>query len=195
MLRKQIVLVVDLGGVVIDKYATDLRGMRYSRGDPELPEVTHAFEALRELADMGITIYMLSSGGSEATGRRTRWLRARNFEGRTGIPWSNVKFCGSRHDKRWWCKVLRATHIVDDRREVLLAMPRKRELYLYLFRPALDAQMKYLAEGKPVPELGPEVRTADAWTDLELMIRADIEEACGLSTLTDMARWSEEEGE
>jgi len=168
--RKQPRLGVDLGGVVIDKYAIDPKtGVRYPRQHPDIPEVKDAFDALFTLNTLGVQIYTVSSGGLEVERGRKTWLARHKFFERTHVPAWNLRFCEERKNKLIWCKHLGITHFVDDRAEVLSALASDVP-YLYLFRPRPRLNGEGEAHG---PE--PFMERSETWHELTRLLIRDIE--------------------
>jgi hypothetical protein len=129
----------------------------------QVRELEGAFEALARLVRAhGVEAVHLVSKCSPATELRTlEWLAARDLEGRTGIPWSQVHFVRARADKRRVCDALGLTRFVDDRWTVLQHLEGLEQLWL--FRPLPNEAELWRSQCKD-----PHVRKIEAWSEFEI---------------------------
>ena len=116
---------VDIGGVLTQHTTreddTSFWGDRYL----ESPEVPGAFDGLASLVAAGWAVSLVSKCGRRTERKTREWLRHHDLEKHTGVsPWS-IWFCEQRADKAEIATVLRLDAFVDDRRDVLDALPKR----------------------------------------------------------------------
>jgi len=112
---------IDIGGVLIDDAAGDDE-VFFSSGYLAAPEVPGAIDACAELGEWA-TCFLVSKAGTAKEGRSRSWLFSRQFPRRSGIPPTRWYFTATRSDKGRLATELGLVGFVDDRVEVLAAMP------------------------------------------------------------------------
>ncbi len=119
---------VDIGGVLIARndQCTDGGEDTSFFGDSWLqtPEVEGAFAGLASLREAyGDMVFLVSKAGRRTEWKTRAWLQERDLEARTGVsPW-RLWFTQDRAEKARIAAVLKLTAFVDDRLDVLAAMP------------------------------------------------------------------------
>lgn len=159
--NKQLILGVDVGGVIIDidrKYG-DIENSMLDPDFLSIPEVADAIDVLSKLnaGKFSGSIYLVSKCSREEAEQVMEWLGNKDFFRRTGIDITHVHFCLNREDKAAICRKYHITHLVDDRLEILGSL---KGLKRYLFNPT-SVEMK-LNEGSL-----PGVKTVYSWIELE----------------------------
>ena len=145
------VLGLDIGGVILDARTNDtdtsLFGPRYL----EAKAVAGAFDGIRELVDRKFVerVHLVSKCGAQ-TQRRTRaWMDHHGFFERTGVLPENLHFSLTREGKAPICRLLRVSHFVDDRLEILGFLADAGVPNLYLFNP-MEAEVANHAKRLPL---------------------------------------------
>jgi hypothetical protein len=104
----------------------------------------------------GGQVWYVSKAGSRIQNLTKEWFRRNSFHEKTRVPPERLLFCIKRHEKRGIAKLLRLTHFIDDRLDVLEPMrgvvPR-----LYLFG----------VQQRPAPDWVISVRN---WHELEVLL-------------------------
>lgn len=122
---------VDIGGVLTQHTTreddTSFWGDRFL----ESPEVPGAFDGLALLVQRGWEVSLVSKCGRRTERKTREWLRHHDLEARTGVsPWA-VWFCEQRVDKAEIASVLHLDAFIDDRRDVLDALPKRVQTRLW----------------------------------------------------------------
>ena len=157
---------VDIGRVIIDGSAHPHGGdTAFFEGDEATmlatPEMAGAVAAISDLVELFTgNVWLVSKCGPRVQARTERWLHARDFFVRTGLPPDHVRFCRARGDKRAHCVELRLTHFVDDHPEVHAAI-----------RGAVGCQLFFGPQRQPVP---PWAHHAPTWPDAVHQIRRSL---------------------
>lgn len=154
---KEMVLGVDVGGVIIDRVNDNTDTSFFGRNYLQTTAVADAFEVLRALTDYFDKIVVVSKCGQQTQDKTLQWLQQHDFYGITGIQKSDVHFCRERRDKSGICRRLNVTHFVDDRLEVLSYLETVE--HLYLFQPNENEVRKFA-------RFLPRVRRKDTWREL-----------------------------
>ena len=133
---------VDIGRVLTPEVTDDTYYPSLFNADDYLQTPTNmgAIETLREAreARFGEEIYLVSKCGPEMQTRTSKWLTHVDFFERTGIPSANLYFCLTRSEKGIIAARLALTHFIDDRQDVLQAMP-----------PTVQQRILYAPDGAP----------------------------------------------
>lgn len=109
---------VDLGGVVIDSSGPDtFFGPNYL----QVPPVAGAFEALQELQEAGDEVFFVSKCGPKIEAQSRHWLAVHRAD--RLVPPERWFFVLQRADKGPLARGLELHAFVDDRQDVLAAMP------------------------------------------------------------------------
>jgi len=84
-----------------------------------------AFRVIRRLIDerFGNNVHIVSRVSPEQEIRARAFVTGEHFQKELAIPLNRVHFCGERHEKGPICKQINVTHFIDDRPEVMSAMP------------------------------------------------------------------------
>jgi hypothetical protein len=140
---------IDIGRVIIDGPSHPAGGdTAFFSGDEATmlatPEMAGCVPAVARLAELlGGRVWLVSKCGPCVQARTLRWLDARDFWARAGVPREHVRFCRERREKRAHCQELRLTHFVDDHPEVHAAI-----------RGAVEYQYFFGPQRHPVPAYG-----------------------------------------
>ena len=156
---------IDIGRVIIDGPADSRRDTGFFHGDEAAmlatPEMPGAFDTIRRLVDrFDGRVWLVSKCGPRVEARTGRWLQARDFFARTGVPPEHVRFCRRRAEKRAHCVALGLTHFVDDHPDVHAAI-----------RGAVRHQYFFGPQREPVPDYG---EAAPTWADVERLVSATL---------------------
>ena len=112
---------IDIGRVVIDDSA-DEDELFFSRDYLSAPEVPGAFDAISKPGTWA-TCFLVSKTGTRKKQHSSSWLFAHRFPQRSGITDDRWHFTETRAGKGVLAEQLRLDGFVDDRAEVLAAMP------------------------------------------------------------------------
>jgi len=115
---------VDIGRVIIAGDGPDTSFLGASDDAAmRAPEMPGAFDAIGELVEtFDGRVWLVSKCGPRIEARTRRWLEARRFYARTGMPKEHVRFCRERRDKAPIAVDLHLDRFVDDRADVLRSM-------------------------------------------------------------------------
>jgi hypothetical protein len=106
-MKTNMVLGIDIGNVIAHKV------------NDQHVEVPGAFETINRLRPRFDNVFVVSRVSEPGEKRSRAWLEKNNFYWKTGIPYDNVHYCRKRHEKGPICAVLKITHFIDDRPEVM----------------------------------------------------------------------------
>jgi hypothetical protein len=156
---------IDIGRVIIDGPSHPGGDTAFFSGDEATmlatPEMAGCVPAVARLAELlGRRVWLVSKCGPRVQARTLRWLDARDFWARAGVPREHIRFCRERREKRAHCEELGLTHFVDDHPEVHAAI-RGAVQYQYFFGP----------QRRPVPPYGIHAAT---WAEALRLIEASL---------------------
>jgi hypothetical protein len=156
---------IDIGRVIIDGPSHPGGGTAFFSGDEATmlatPEMAGCAPAVARLAGLfGGRVWLVSKCGPRVQDRTLRWLDARDFWARAGVPRDHARFCRERRDKRAHCEELRLTHFIDDHPGVHAAI-----------RGAVEFQYFFGPQRAPVPCYGTGVAT---WADAVAAVTATL---------------------
>jgi hypothetical protein len=160
---------IDIGRVIIDGAANPAGGdTAFFSGDEAVmlatPEMPGAIAVIARLVPLFAgRVWLVSKCGPRVQARTLRWLDARDFCRRTGVPRENVLFCRARPEKRGYCEDLRLTHFIDDHPEVHAAI-----------RGAVEHQYFFGPQRGTVPGYGVHAPT---WDEAWRLMSASLERA------------------
>ena len=154
---------IDIGRVIIDGPSHPGGDTAFFSGDEAAmlatPEMAGCVPAIAQLSQLfGGRVWLVSKCGPRIQARTLRWLDARDFWDRAGVPRDQARFCRERREKRAHCLELGLTHFVDDHPEVHSAI-----------RGAVELQYFFGPQRTPVPAYGIHVRT---WAEAVATIMA-----------------------
>lgn len=93
-----------------------------------------AIRVIRRMTDDPYTtVHIISRVNEEQEARGIKWMADIDFLGQVNLPRYHVHFCRERKDKAGIARMLKVTHHIDDRPEVMSHMDVN--IYKYLFRP------------------------------------------------------------
>jgi hypothetical protein len=150
---------VDVGGVIVQLARPDGNDSSFFGPNPdETPPVDGAFGSLARLNErFDGHVHLVSKAGPRIEQVTRSWLDANSFFVMTGIAPVNLHFVRERPAKAEVAQALGLTHFLDDRIDVLVAMPDVPERYLFL--PGRDGR-----RGIKVP---PPLMSAADWSSFE----------------------------
>jgi hypothetical protein len=157
---------IDIGRVIIDGPSHPAGGdTAFFSGDEATmlatPEMAGCLPAIARLAALfGGRVWLVSKCGPRVQERTLRWLEARDFWARSGVPREQARFCRERREKRAHCEELGLTHFVDDHPEVHAAI-----------QGAVDYQYFFGPQRQPVPGYGIHAAT---WAEALRLIEASL---------------------
>jgi hypothetical protein len=156
---------IDIGRVIIDGPSHPGGDTAFFSGDEAAmlatPEMAGCVPAIARLSRLlAGRAWLVSKCGPGVQARTLRWLDARDFWARAGVPRDHARFCRQRPDKRSHCEELGLTHFVDDHPQVHAAI-----------RGAVQFQYFFGPQREPVPSYGIHVLT---WADAASAIAASL---------------------
>ncbi|MGZ3477667.1 MAG: hypothetical protein ACXWUG_30560 [Polyangiales bacterium] len=115
---------IDIGRVLIAGDGPDTSFLGHDESAAmRAPEMPGAFEAVTRLVErFDGNAWLVSKCGARIEARTRRWLEARRFFERTGMPRDHLRFCRERREKAGIAVDLGIDRFVDDRADVLRHM-------------------------------------------------------------------------
>src|SRR5262249_24457584 len=144
---------IDIGGVILDRVSEDGPNAR-------MAAVEGAFDAIARLVGGRVNerVWLVARSDEPFEPLVLTWLDETDFFVLTGVQRQHVHFCRRRADKAMVARLLRITHFIDDRLEVLAhlvgVVP-----HLYFFR-------SRAADVEPFVEILPHVHMVARWSEI-----------------------------
>ncbi len=115
---------IDIGRVLIAGDGPDTSFLGHDElAAMRAPEMPGAFAAVARAVEASDgNVWLVSKCGPRIEARTRRWLEARRFFERTGLPREHLRFCRERRQKAAIAVELSLDRFVDDRADVLRAM-------------------------------------------------------------------------
>jgi hypothetical protein len=156
------VIGVDVGGVLMDRAHLGVRlhtmDMDAYRAIPEVPGAIAGIAMLVQAFRGRVWLISRASKALVVDGTLV-WLAHHRFHERTGVDVSQVVFCAERAGKEALCRRIGATHMIDDRLDVLQYLSFVPHRILFRPRPAEIAQLAHIL---------PDVTRVESWEELLL---------------------------
>lgn len=113
---------IDIGRVIIGPQLNGVADTSFLGSSLEAamqtPPALNAFRVIKRL-NTNNNVWLVSKCGSSVQKKTRAWLEHHNFEGRTGVKVSNLRFCLERREKAPIARQLNLTTFIDDRLDVL----------------------------------------------------------------------------
>lgn len=123
---------VDVGGVLVPHQSGRTDTSFFGTRPLETPAVDGAIDGLRQLVELfDRRVAIVSKAGSRISQLTSRWMWSNDLFGKTGLDPGALHFVRTRPDKGPVCFSLGVTHFIDDRLDVLEALPSVANRYLF----------------------------------------------------------------
>ena len=160
---EDLVLGVDIGGVIMDKANDSTDTSFFSENFLETTATPSVFEVLCRLVKkrFGDKVHLVSKAGPNMQRKTRLWLDHHRFFERTDIREDHLHFCRHREEKAPICQALGITHFVDDRLQILGLLPFVKHRYLFCPSPReVDRYKEHLKD----------VYLVEKWPEIEGLI-------------------------
>lgn len=157
---------IDVGGVLVPHQSGRTDTSFFGARPLETPAVEGALDGLRQLVELfDGRVAVVSKAGSRMAELTTRWMWSNEVFGKTGLDPNALHFVRTRPDKGPICFSLGVTHFIDDRLDVLEALPSVASRYLFTGGRA----------GAPSPAKVPKrFVVAQSWPELVARVRGSV---------------------